>query len=104
MSSWRSLGDGIRSNHKQRWGLRRKPKAEQIKELKLTSNKGPVRDDDLWIDGIVDAWGQASNDDKSFPTNATASPNTCKYLRSKQLLQFDKSCRPPFYGIWPKKR
>ncbi|CAO2832616.1 unnamed protein product [Amaranthus hypochondriacus] len=103
MSSWRSLGDGIRSNHKQHWGLRRKPKAELIKELKLTSNKGPVRDDDLWIDGIVDAWGQASNDDKSFPTNATASPNTCKYLRSKQLLQFDKSCRPPFYGIWPKK-
>uniref|UniRef100_A0A803L429 Chromatin assembly factor 1 subunit FAS1 n=1 Tax=Chenopodium quinoa TaxID=63459 RepID=A0A803L429_CHEQI len=104
MSYWRSLGHSIRSNPKQNWGLRHKPKGELIKELKLTSNKGPARDDDLWIiDSIADEWGQTSTDDKSCQANISASPSTSKYMRRKQLLQFDKSCRPAFYGIWPKK-
>lgn len=102
MSTWRCLGHSIRSNTKQTWGLRHKPKAELIKELKLTSNKGPARDDDLWID--ADEWEQPSTDDKSCHVNADVSPSTSKYVRRKQLLQFDKSCRPAFYGIWPKKR
>ncbi|XP_021772283.1 chromatin assembly factor 1 subunit FAS1-like [Chenopodium quinoa] len=102
MSSWRSLGHSIRSNPKQNWGLRHKPKGELIKELKLTSNKGPTRDDDVWIiDSIADEWGQTSTDDKSCQANTSASPSASK--RRKQLLQFDKSCRPAFYGIWPKK-
>lgn len=103
LSSWRCLGHSIRSNRKQHWGLRHKPKAELIKELKLTSNKGPARDDDLWIDSIVDELGQTNTDDKSCQANTSASLSTSKCLRRKQLLQFDKCCRPAFYGIWPRK-
>lgn len=104
MSSWCRLGHSIRSNSKQRWGLRHKPKAELIKELKLTSNKGPARDDDLWIeDSVVDGWGPSSTDDKSCHANTSTSSGSSNNLRRKQLLQFAKSCRPAFYGIWPKK-
>lgn len=31
-------------------------------------------------------------------------PNCQKRKHSMQLLQFDKSHRPPFYGVWPRKR
>lgn len=104
MSSWHCLGHSIRSNPKQRWGLRHKPKTALFKELKLTSNDGPARDDDLWKDNIVDGWGQLSTDDKICQVNTSASPCTSKHLPRKQLLQFDKSHRPAFYGSWPKKR
>jgi len=105
MNSWRCLGHSIRSNNKQRWGMRRKPKTQLIKELKLTSNKEPAREDDLCIDSIVDGWGQSSKVDKSCHTKTSASSTlTGKCIKRKQLLQFDKSHRPAFYGIWPKKR
>lgn len=103
MNSWRCLGHSIRSN-KQHWGMRRKPKSLLIKELKLTSNKEPAREDDLCIDGVVDGWAQTSKDDKSCHTKTSASSTlTRKCIKRKQLLQFDKSYRPAFYGIWPKK-
>ena len=35
--------------------------------------------------------------------NADSSPDA-KYSRGRQLLQFDKSHRPAFYGVWPAKR
>ncbi|KAJ8446797.1 hypothetical protein Cgig2_016107 [Carnegiea gigantea] len=104
MNSWRCLGHSIRSNNKQHWGMRRKPKTQLIKELKLTSNKEPAREDDLCIDSVVDGWGQTSKDDKSCHTKTSASSTLIrKCIKRKQLLQFDKSHRPAFYGIWPKK-
>ncbi|KAJ9176069.1 hypothetical protein P3X46_011419 [Hevea brasiliensis] len=38
----------------------------------------------------------------SCATNLGSSPDSKKWRR-KQLLQFDKSHRPAFYGIWPRK-
>jgi len=35
--------------------------------------------------------------------NADSSPDA-KYSRGRQLLQFDKSHGPAFYGVWPAKR
>ncbi|KAK9705469.1 hypothetical protein RND81_07G059600 [Saponaria officinalis] len=49
MNSWRILGHSTRSN-KQHWGMRRKPKTELIKELKLTTNEEQAQDDDLCVD------------------------------------------------------
>ncbi|GAB4835346.1 hypothetical protein Ancab_000257 [Ancistrocladus abbreviatus] len=44
-------------------------------------------------------------DDKSYHANASSSSSGVQKARQpKQLLQFDKSYRPAFYGIWPKKR
>ncbi|KAH9622774.1 hypothetical protein KSS87_007370 [Heliosperma pusillum] len=103
MNSWRLLGHSIRSNT-QPWGMRQKPKTELIKELKLTTNGGPARDDDLGINGIVDEWVETNPDGKSCHNNTSGSSHvTNKCFRRKQLLQFDKSNRPAFYGIWPKK-
>jgi len=85
--------------------MRRKPKTELIKELKLTSNKEPAREYDLCVDSVVDGWGQTSKDDKACHTRTSSSSTiTRKCVKRKQLLQFDKSYRPAFYGIWPKKR
>ncbi|KAL2941401.1 Chromatin assembly factor 1 subunit FAS1 [Bienertia sinuspersici] len=103
MSSWRCLGHSIRLNHRQNWGLRHKPKTALFKELKLTSNERAACDDDLWKDNIVDGWGVVSTDDNSCQANTGASSGTSKYFPRKQLLQFDKSHRPAFYGFWPKK-
>ncbi|KAK9291305.1 hypothetical protein L1049_019250 [Liquidambar formosana] len=105
LTSWHHLGHSIRSNRKQHWGIRRKPKTELIKELKLTNTRGPVRDDELNMEKIVDGWEETRSDDRLCHINADSSlPDAQKCnRRSKQLLQFDKSHRPAFYGIWPKK-
>ncbi|XP_074310646.1 chromatin assembly factor 1 subunit FAS1-like isoform X2 [Silene latifolia] len=103
MNSWHLLGHSIRSNN-QHWGMRQKPKTQLFKELKLTTNGGPARDDDLCIDSIVDEWVETNPDGKSCHNNTSISSHiTNKCFRRKQLLQFDKSNRPAFYGIWPKK-
>lgn len=105
MSSWRHLGHSIRSNRNQHWGIRQKPKTELFKELKLTTSKGLVRGDDLSTERLVDRWREHVSDDKSCQANTDFSlTDVKKCKRGKQLLQFDKSCRPAFYGIWPKKR
>lgn len=104
LASWRCLGHAIRSNRKQHWGIRRKPKREVVKELKLSTNRGMALDDELGIEKLVDGWGEAKVDGRSCDTNADSSvSNSQRHYWSKQLLQFDKSCRPAFYGIWPKK-
>ncbi|KAG2404202.1 hypothetical protein LR48_Vigan03g037600 [Vigna angularis] len=94
-SSWRSLGQSIRSNRKQNWGIRQKPRTEVFKELKLTAIKTDVHDDEL---------GECSSDISSCPVNADGSlHDDKKYRRARQLFQFDKSHRPAFYGVWPTK-
>ncbi|KAK8477423.1 hypothetical protein V6N13_042800 [Hibiscus sabdariffa] len=89
LSSWHHLGHSLRSNQKQCWGMRKKPKIELFKELKLTANKR-LSHDELNVERLVDGWEEQS-------------PDVKKCCVRKQLLQFDKSHRPAFYGIWPKK-
>ncbi|GMH13056.1 hypothetical protein Nepgr_014897 [Nepenthes gracilis] len=103
-NSWRSLGHSIRLVNKQHWGIRRKPKTELFKELKLSTNKGLACDENSTIESLVDGWDDEITDDKSSHANVSGcSSSDKKGRRSKQLLQFDKSYRPAFYGIWPKK-
>ncbi|KAK7340397.1 hypothetical protein VNO77_21099 [Canavalia gladiata] len=102
-SSWRYLGQSIRSNRKQRWGLRQIPRTELFKELKLTATKTAVHDDESELEKHVDRLGECS-DVSSCPANADSSPlDAKKYRQGRQLLQFDKAHRPAFYGVWPAK-
>ncbi|XP_021289832.1 chromatin assembly factor 1 subunit FAS1 [Herrania umbratica] len=101
LSSWHHLGHFLRSNQKQCWGMRRKPKAELFKALKLTANKGSSHDE-LSVERIIHGWGEENSDDRSC-FNADISVPDVKCCGRKQLLQFDKSYRPAFFGIWPKK-
>ncbi|KAF7146536.1 hypothetical protein RHSIM_Rhsim04G0133000 [Rhododendron simsii] len=102
--SWRRLGHEIRSNRKQHWGIRRTPKKDAIKELKLSTNKGLAHDDELSMEKLVDGWGEIKVDGRSCDTDADSSVSLYqRHFGSKKLLQFDKSCRPAFYGVWPKK-
>ncbi|KAF2292021.1 hypothetical protein GH714_000198 [Hevea brasiliensis] len=103
LSSWQHLGHAIHSNRKQHWSIRQRPKTELFKELKLTATRELAHDDDSSVDKLVSRWGEQSSDDRSFVTNSESSPDCKKWTRRKQLLQFDKSYRPAFYGIWPKK-
>ncbi|KAJ0014074.1 hypothetical protein Pint_19545 [Pistacia integerrima] len=103
LSSWRQFGHSIRSNENQHWGIRRKPKTALFKELKLTNNRGLGQDDDFCMEKPVDRWGEQTIEDRSFINTADSSPDAKKCNKRKQLLQFDKSHRPAFYGIWPKK-
>ncbi|GMI84535.1 FASCIATA 1, NUCLEOSOME/CHROMATIN ASSEMBLY FACTOR GROUP B, FUGU 2 [Hibiscus trionum] len=103
LSSWRHLGYSLRSNQKQCWGMRMKPKRELFKELKLTANKG-LSHDDLSVKMLADGWEEHNSDDRSCHDDADVSAHDVKKCCvRKQLLQFDKSNRPAFYGIWPKK-
>ncbi|PON55384.1 Chromatin assembly factor 1 subunit A [Parasponia andersonii] len=104
-SSWCRLGHSIRSNRNQHWGIRKKPKAELFKELKLTATRPlVVVIDELDEEKLENGGGECVYDDRSCQTNASCSlPDVKKFVRRKQLLQFDKSYRPAFYGIWPKK-
>ncbi|KAE8679778.1 Chromatin assembly factor 1 subunit FAS1 [Hibiscus syriacus] len=94
LSSWRHLGYSLRSNQKQCWGMRMKPKRELFKELKLTSNK-ELSHDDSSVERLADGWEEQDAD--------VSVHDVKKCCVRKQLLQFDKSNRPAFYGIWPKK-
>ncbi|KAL8517883.1 hypothetical protein ACS0TY_009265 [Phlomoides rotata] len=105
LNAWRSSRCSINSNRKRHWGIRRKPKSELIKELKLSTNKELTCEEDFSMEKFVVGW-EDSNNDKSFSqTNTVNSPVPCgkKRVPVNQLLQFDKSNRPAFYGVWPRK-
>ncbi|KAF8393777.1 hypothetical protein HHK36_019975 [Tetracentron sinense] len=104
LTSWHQLGHYILTNNSQHWGRRHKPKAILIKELRLTTNKGLFHGDELSLEKIVDGCEETVPDDRSCQSNAdTSQCDVQKCNRTRQLLQFDKSHRPAFYGIWPKK-
>ncbi|KAJ1409293.1 hypothetical protein SESBI_22803 [Sesbania bispinosa] len=104
-SSWRCLGKSIRLKRNQGWGLRRKPKSELFKELKLAVNTGITHHDNLALDKHVDGLGEHNSDVSSSPINADRSHSDArKCYQMKQLLQFDNCHRPAFYGIWSNKR
>nr|KYP64197.1 hypothetical protein KK1_018787 [Cajanus cajan] len=95
-SSWRCLGQSIRSNRKQRWGLRQKPRTQVFKELKLTAIKTAVHDDELDVEKHVDRLGECSSDISSCPMNTDSSPlDAKKYSRGKQLLHHVVGPRHP---------
>ncbi|CAK8542543.1 unnamed protein product [Lathyrus sativus] len=103
-SSWRSLGQSIRSNRKQRWGLRQNPKIEAVDKLKLTDSKAASQDYELGMEKDVDQLEESSPDLNSCLLNAdNTNLDTKKYYRGRQLLQFDNAPRPAFYGFWPSK-
>ncbi|KAK4796326.1 hypothetical protein SAY86_028652 [Trapa natans] len=101
LSLWRERGHQIRSNKQHHWSLRRKPKAEIIEELKLTTtiDSDPVHDNELNIEKLMDGCNERVSEDRTC-SNRPGSDGK-KFRNRKQLLQFDKSHRPAFYGIWP---
>ncbi|KAL8171879.1 hypothetical protein V2J09_023683 [Rumex salicifolius] len=101
LNSWHHLGNPIRSRSGQHWGLRRKPKIALVKDLKLSSGNGTKQEEELNTDSMVGGWGEPPLDDQACNSNINFTIQKCR--RSKQLLQFDKSYRPAFYGVWPKK-
>ncbi|KAF7805286.1 chromatin assembly factor 1 subunit FAS1 [Senna tora] len=103
LSSWRNLGQSIRANRKPGWGLRQKPKTELFKELKLTATRVVAHHDELGMEKQVNGLGGRSFDISSCTMNAYNSLESKKCCHGKQLLQFDNSHRPAFYGIWSKK-
>ncbi|CAD5316359.1 unnamed protein product [Arabidopsis thaliana] len=96
-ASWRQLGH-LLSSSKKHWGMRRQPKSELFPKLKLSTNSGVTSDGEPNMEKQGDGCEEKNFDGrqcKPSPSNRT------KSRRAKQLLQFDKSCRPGFYGIWP---
>lgn len=91
-------------NRNQHWGTRQKPKTELVKELKLTSSSGVVHNHELSVGKLADGWAEQISDNISCQTRKNCPVKKFSQGRGKQLLQFDKSHRPAFYGIWPKKR
>ncbi|CAI8613307.1 unnamed protein product [Vicia faba] len=103
-SSWRSLGQSINSNRRQRWGLRQNPKIEAVNKLKLTESKAAIQDYELGMENDVDQLGESSPDLNSCLLNGDSTNlDAKKYYRGRQLLQFDNAPRPAFYGFWPSK-
>uniref|UniRef100_A0A7N0TBS5 Chromatin assembly factor 1 subunit FAS1 n=1 Tax=Kalanchoe fedtschenkoi TaxID=63787 RepID=A0A7N0TBS5_KALFE len=104
IDAWHSLGQYIRSNRKQHWGLRRRPRTELIKEIKLSNCKDIACDNDSSDIKLLNSL-EDSEADKSKNNVAANNSVHCeqKGHRRRQLLQFDKSFRPAFYGYWPKK-
>ncbi|KAL8544659.1 hypothetical protein ACS0TY_005044 [Phlomoides rotata] len=104
LNSWHSIGRLIRSKRNVHWAIRKKPKIELVKELKLTSNGEMACDEDTSIQKDVDGLIDHTIDNRPSQINMDGPlPNCQKRMRSIQLLQFDKSHRPAFYGVWPRK-
>lgn len=119
VAGWRKLNKANRSS---RWGVRRNPKVEVVKELKLqgsslevdtpgkvatpngglTYNKANCHSEDQNHEKLVDGWEEAAPDDTFCQFNAQTAP-TCSQMLIRKLLQFDKSPRPAYYGTWRKK-
>ncbi|CAN4126663.1 unnamed protein product [Withania somnifera] len=101
LTSWHCLG---RSKGKVHWGIRRKPKTNLVKEIKLTSSRGPAYDDEDNTEKLVDGWPEPHSNTKSCNAGEINTIPCCqKGLLRRQLLQFDKCHRPAFYGVWLKK-
>ncbi|XP_054801963.1 chromatin assembly factor 1 subunit FAS1 [Prosopis cineraria] len=103
-SSWHSLGQSICSNRKFCWGLRQKPKIELFKELKLMTTRVIAPYDELGVEKQVDGLRGNNSDILTCMMNPDDSLLEIKRCcHGKQLLQFDNSHKPAFYGMWPKK-
>ncbi|KAK9138649.1 hypothetical protein Sjap_009243 [Stephania japonica] len=119
MNAWKNLGDTIRSGRSSHWGMRSKPKAFLIKELKLQgpssedviSVKGTACckgdttcNDELGMEKLVDGLEESTPQDGLCNINAdNRSTDIQTGNRTKKLLQFDKSHRPAYYGTISKR-
>lgn len=104
LTSWHCLGRSIHSKGKVHWGIRRKPKTNVVKEIKLTASKGLTCDVEDNTEKLVDGWAEPnSNARLGNAGDVNTTPCRQKGLLRRQLLQFDKCHRPAFYGVWPKK-
>ncbi|KAF8099203.1 hypothetical protein N665_0248s0032 [Sinapis alba] len=100
-ASWRRLGHSLSSSRKH-WGIRRKPKSELFPKLKLSTNNGATSDGELNKEKQGDECEEKHlNDVSCIRQSESSSSVRKKSRRAMQLLQFDKCCRPGFYGIWP---
>ncbi|XP_010551385.1 PREDICTED: chromatin assembly factor 1 subunit FAS1-like [Tarenaya hassleriana] len=102
-ASWHLFGHSLRSSSKQHWGMRKKPKSELFPELKLSSNKGRhTHDNENSMGKQEDALEEKNLGSISCASQCDPSSSCLrKSRRIMQLLQFDKSFRPAFYGVWP---
>ncbi|KAL1223110.1 Chromatin assembly factor 1 subunit FAS1 [Cardamine amara subsp. amara] len=100
-TSWRQLGHSL-SSLKKHWGMRRKPKSELFPKLKLSTNREATPDGEPNMEKQGDGCEEKRLDGASCIRRCDSSSSGLKKSRrAKQLLQFDKSNRPGFYGIWP---
>ena len=111
---WHKL---FRCNRSCHWGVRRNPKIEVFKELKLHESSigsGPSGKSETPIKQVVSCKGFSGEpslnelvDDgsaESFVNDHTNMASLSVQLLRKKLLQFDKSNRPAYYGTLSKKR
>ncbi|XP_020099408.1 chromatin assembly factor 1 subunit FSM [Ananas comosus] len=116
VAGWKKLS----CNRLSRWGVRRKPKTELLKELKLQKcseagfheksaapNKELSKDNvnranELSYDKLVDEFEISLSNNMPCHDGNNAAPALILLVKRK-LLQFDKSCRPAYYGTWSKK-
>ncbi|ONK72400.1 uncharacterized protein A4U43_C04F19030 [Asparagus officinalis] len=111
VDGWRKLSRCNRSCH---WGVRRNPRAELFKELKLHESsievnplgkpETPVKEVASPKDFSREVGQNKLGDDGSERSfgNDHIDIASLQSLR-KKLLQFDKSNRPAYYGTWSKK-
>ncbi|KAG2593530.1 chromatin assembly factor 1 subunit FSM-like isoform X2 [Panicum virgatum] len=114
VTGWKKLSSYNRSS---RWGIRRKPKVEAFKELKLQKSSDDMVDeifstpneDSCHNSCQENEHDKLESDIDMLPTSETqchgtsnAKPLQTRLIRRK-LLQFDKSNRPAYYGTWRKK-
>ncbi|CAG7903868.1 unnamed protein product [Brassica rapa] len=92
-ASWRRLG-----HSRIHWGMRRKPKSELFPKLKLSTNNGGEPNMEKQGDGCEE---KHLGDVSCIRQSESSSSDRKKSRRAMKLLQFDKSFRPGFYGIWP---
>ncbi|VVA94680.1 unnamed protein product [Arabis nemorensis] len=100
-ASWRQLGH-LLSSSKKHWGMRRQPKVELFPKLKLSTSKGATSEGEPNMEKQGNECEEKNLGGVSYIRQCESSSSDLKkYRRAKKLLQFDKSCRPAFYGIWP---
>ncbi|CAL4953256.1 unnamed protein product [Urochloa decumbens] len=114
VTGWKKLSSHNRSS---RWGIRRKPKVEAFKELKLQKSSDDMVDEILSTPNEDNCHNssQENGQDKleididMLPASemqchgtSNAKPLETRLIK-KKLLQFDKSNRPAYYGTWRKK-
>lgn len=85
--------------------MRRQPKAELFPKLKLSTNRGATSDGEPNMEKQGGGCEEKNLGGVSCIRQCESSSSDLKKSRrAKKLLQFDKSCRPGFYGIWPSQR
>ncbi|CAL9098355.1 unnamed protein product [Musa textilis] len=118
IAGWRKLAHCNRSCH---WGLRRNPKMELIKELKLQrpyllgespeKMATPMKDASSYEVNNSSESSYYKFDDELESSVSNISHQNDHIVASssarsfiKKLLQFDKSFKPAYYGTWRRKR